>query len=113
MPGASDIEFDPPRQRTLHRPDWVKETQADTWNKFAKNHVKNPEAVFIQRLAEELDRDRPTIKTAFCREFDALGEQPGLGSTSIWLQRRRRTRTLRRVADRAYGGRVGTPGVTP
>ena len=41
---------------------WVKETQADTWDKFAKNHAKDPEAVFIQRLAEELDRDRPTIK---------------------------------------------------
>ncbi len=41
---------------------WVKETQPDTWDKFAKNHAKDPEAVFIQRLAEELDRDRPTIK---------------------------------------------------
>jgi type I restriction enzyme R subunit len=41
---------------------WVKETQPDTWDKFAKNHTKNPETVFIQRLAEELDRDRPTIK---------------------------------------------------
>lgn len=41
---------------------WVKETQPDAWEKFAKNHSKNPEAVFIQRLAEELDRDRPTIK---------------------------------------------------
>jgi type I restriction enzyme, R subunit len=41
---------------------WVKETQPDTWEKFAKNHVKNPETVFIERLAEELDRDRPTIK---------------------------------------------------
>ena len=41
---------------------WVKETQPDSWNKFAKNHTKNPEAVFIQRLTEELDRDRPTIK---------------------------------------------------
>lgn len=41
---------------------WVKETQPDTWDKFAKKHTKDPEAVFIQRLAEELDRDRPTIK---------------------------------------------------
>ncbi|WP_229262095.1 type I restriction endonuclease subunit R [Duganella guangzhouensis] len=41
---------------------WVKDTQPDTWEKFAKNHSKNPEAVFIQRLAEELDKDRPTIK---------------------------------------------------
>ncbi len=41
---------------------WVKETQPDAWEKFSKNHTKNPEAVFIQRLAEELDRDRPTIK---------------------------------------------------
>ncbi|MFM0069558.1 type I restriction endonuclease [Paraburkholderia sediminicola] len=41
---------------------WVKETQPDAWEKFAKNHTKHPEAVFIQRLAEELDRDRPTIK---------------------------------------------------
>jgi type I restriction enzyme R subunit len=41
---------------------WVKETQPDTWAKFAKNHTKDPEAVFLQRLAEELDRDRPTIK---------------------------------------------------
>ena len=41
---------------------WVKETQPDAWEKFAKNHTKNPEAVFIQRLAEELDRHRPTIK---------------------------------------------------
>jgi len=41
---------------------WVKATQPDTWDKFAKNHAKDPEAVFIQRLAEELDRDRPTIK---------------------------------------------------
>jgi type I restriction enzyme R subunit len=41
---------------------WVKETQPDAWDKFAKNHIKNPETVFIQRLAEELDRERPTIK---------------------------------------------------
>jgi type I restriction enzyme R subunit len=41
---------------------WVKDTQPDAWEKFAKNHAKNPEAVFIQRLAEELDKDRPTIK---------------------------------------------------
>ncbi|MYM71647.1 DEAD/DEAH box helicase family protein [Duganella sp. FT134W] len=41
---------------------WVKETQPDSWEKFTRNHAKNPEAVFIQRLAEELDRDRPTIK---------------------------------------------------
>lgn len=41
---------------------WVKETQPGAWAKFAKNHAMNPEAVFIQRLAEELDRDRPTIK---------------------------------------------------
>ena len=41
---------------------WVKETQPETWEKFAKNHAKEPEKVFLQRLAEELDRDRPTIK---------------------------------------------------
>lgn len=41
---------------------WVKETQPEAWEKFAKNHAKNPEAVFIQRLAEELNKDRPTIK---------------------------------------------------
>lgn len=41
---------------------WVKETQSEAWEKFAKNHTKNPEAVFIERLAEELDKDRPTIK---------------------------------------------------
>lgn len=41
---------------------WVKDTQPENWEKFAKNHVKNPEAVFLQRLAEELDRERPTIK---------------------------------------------------
>lgn len=41
---------------------WVKETQPEAWEKFAKNHTKNPEAVFIERLAEELDKDRPTIK---------------------------------------------------
>ena len=39
---------------------WVKETQPDTWDKFAKNHAKNPEAVFIQRLAEELGRPGTT-----------------------------------------------------
>lgn len=41
---------------------WVKDTQPEAWEKFAKNHTQNPEAVFIQRLTEELDRDRPTIK---------------------------------------------------
>jgi type I restriction enzyme R subunit len=41
---------------------WVKETQPETWEKFSKNHTKNPEEVFLRRLAEELDRDRPTIK---------------------------------------------------
>ncbi|WP_377705336.1 type I restriction endonuclease subunit R [Pseudoduganella sp. UC29_71] len=41
---------------------WVKDTQADAWEKFAKNHTKNPEAVFIERLVLELDKDRPTIK---------------------------------------------------
>jgi type I restriction enzyme R subunit len=41
---------------------WVKLTQPQAWEKFAKNHTKNPEEVFIKRLVEELDRDRPTIK---------------------------------------------------
>lgn len=41
---------------------WVKETQPAAWEKFSRNHTKNAEAVFIQRLAEELDRDRPTIR---------------------------------------------------
>jgi type I restriction enzyme R subunit len=41
---------------------WVKETQTDAWEKFSKNHTKNPEEVFLRRLAEELDADRPTIK---------------------------------------------------
>jgi type I restriction enzyme R subunit len=41
---------------------WVKETQADAWEKFSKNHTKNPEEVFLRRLAEELNTDRPTIK---------------------------------------------------
>jgi type I restriction enzyme, R subunit len=41
---------------------WVKETQLGTWQKFAKNHAKEPEQVFLRRLSEELDRDRPTIK---------------------------------------------------
>ena len=41
---------------------WVKDTQPDAWEKFAKNHTKNPEAVFIERLVQELDKDRPTIK---------------------------------------------------
>ena len=41
---------------------WVKDTQLDAWEKFAKNHTKNPEAVFIERLVQELDKDRPTIK---------------------------------------------------
>ncbi|EDM82798.1 type I restriction endonuclease subunit R [Limnobacter sp. MED105] len=42
--------------------DWVKETQPDSWTKFSKNHTKNPEEVFIRRLVEELDKERPTIK---------------------------------------------------
>lgn len=41
---------------------WVKDTQPDAWEKFVKNHTKNPEAVFIERLVQELDKDRPTIK---------------------------------------------------
>ena len=41
---------------------WVKDTQPEAWEKFAKNHAKNPEAVFIERLAQELDMERPTIK---------------------------------------------------
>ena len=41
---------------------WVKETQAEAWEKFSKNHTKNPEEVFLRRLAEELDLDRPTIR---------------------------------------------------
>lgn len=53
-------------RRTALYPDdaiaWVKDTQPDAWEKFAKNHTKDPEAVFIQRLAEELDRERPTIR---------------------------------------------------
>ena len=64
QPGhAYDAGYD--RRLALYPQDaiaWVKETQPDTWDKFAKNHTKDPEAVFIQRLAEELDRDRPTIK---------------------------------------------------
>jgi len=41
---------------------WVKETQSEAWEKFSKNHTKNPEEVFLRRLAEELDLDRPTIR---------------------------------------------------
>jgi type I restriction enzyme R subunit len=41
---------------------WVQETQPDTWAKFAKNHTQDSEGVFLRRLAEELDRDRPTIR---------------------------------------------------
>ena len=41
---------------------WVKESQPDTWAKFAKNHTQDPDSVFLRRLSEELDRDRPTIK---------------------------------------------------
>ena len=48
---------------------WVKDTQPDAWEKFIKNHTKNPEAVFIQRLAEELDKDRPTIKKETPQRF--------------------------------------------
>lgn len=51
---------------------WVKETQPDVWEKFAKNHTQNPEAVFIQRLAEELDKDRPTIKKETPQLWGAL-----------------------------------------
>ncbi len=41
---------------------WVKSTQLEAWNKFAKNHAQKPEAVFLQRLVQELDRERPTLK---------------------------------------------------
>jgi type I restriction enzyme, R subunit len=41
---------------------WVKETQPETWEKFVKNHPKNPEEIFLKRLSEELNLDRPTIK---------------------------------------------------
>src|SRR3989338_620782 len=41
---------------------WVKETQSEAWEKFSKNHTKNPEEVFLRRLAEELDLDSPTIR---------------------------------------------------
>lgn len=41
---------------------WVKETQPDAWEKFSKNHAKDPETVFVQRLSEELEKDRPTIR---------------------------------------------------
>lgn len=41
---------------------WVQETQPDVWARFAKNHQQDPEGVFLRRLAEELDRDRPTIQ---------------------------------------------------
>ena len=41
---------------------WVKDTQPETWEKFSKNHTKNPEEVFLRRLAEELDRDKPDLK---------------------------------------------------
>jgi len=42
--------------------DWVKETQPEAWEKFIKEHPDDPEAVFIRRLAKELDRHRPTLK---------------------------------------------------
>jgi type I restriction enzyme R subunit len=60
---AYDSGYD--RRTALYPEDaiaWVKDTQPDAWNRFAKNHTKNPEAVFIQRLSEELDLDRPTLK---------------------------------------------------
>jgi len=41
---------------------WVKDTQPETWEKFSKNHTKNPEEVFLRRLAEELDREKPDPK---------------------------------------------------
>lgn len=41
---------------------WVKETQPEQWAKFIKDNPENSEAIFVQRLAKELDRKRPTIK---------------------------------------------------
>jgi len=35
---------------------WVKDTQPEAWAKFEANHKSNPDAVFLKRLAEELDR---------------------------------------------------------
>lgn len=35
---------------------WVKDTQPQAWAKFEANHKSNPDAVFLKRLAEELDR---------------------------------------------------------
>ena len=29
---------------------WVKDTQPEAWEKFAKNHTKNPESALMQRL---------------------------------------------------------------
>lgn len=40
---------------------WVKGTQPDTWARFAKNHTQDPDGVFLRRLSEELDRNRPTL----------------------------------------------------
>ncbi len=37
---------------------WVKETQPEPWAKFVKRHAQDPEAAFLRRLAEELDRDQ-------------------------------------------------------
>ncbi|HYE35711.1 type I restriction endonuclease [Methylocaldum sp.] len=34
----------------------MKETQPESWAKFEANHKSNPDAVFLKRLAEELDR---------------------------------------------------------
>ncbi|AQV92534.1 type I restriction endonuclease subunit R [Cupriavidus necator] len=63
------------KRLALYREDaiaWVKETQPDSWEKFAKNHTKDPEEVFLQRLAEELDRDRPTIKRESPQQWGTL-----------------------------------------
>ncbi|MBS0468513.1 MAG: type I restriction endonuclease subunit R [Proteobacteria bacterium] len=64
QPGyAYDAGYD--RRTALYPEDalaWVKETQPEAWEKFTKNHAKNPEAVFIERLAQELDMERPTLR---------------------------------------------------
>ncbi len=63
------------RDLALYAPDalaWVKETQPESWDKFAQNHTKDPDAVFLSRLVQELDVDRLTVKKETPQQWGTL-----------------------------------------
>ncbi|MDQ6962397.1 MAG: DEAD/DEAH box helicase family protein [Mariprofundaceae bacterium] len=64
------------RELALYEEDlfgFVKETQAEQWQKFSKLYPNNPEQIFLERVAKQLNKIDPNADHKEMRTFGTLG----------------------------------------